>query len=209
LPSHRRLLLEDIPRLLRGRDHFRALQTDAGASVPAFLAWKALLLAAQTGPPGSESSQCRDLLRTSYLDHPEYLREAIGSFQGELQTFRKRSINVIAEWFIIPEEGTRPSAEQITRQCRNIVKRIRALSGDLCSEQSFEARELDESMNFAYLMRNAIIAHGTVLSTGPLFRQIAPRFEDFVSSIALVRWAKLNRITPVEAEKIVVERNPL
>lgn len=195
MPSRRRRLLEDIPRLLRGREAFRSLSSEAGASVPAFLAWKALLIAAQTSGSGSETEQCRALLREVYPRNSAHLYPPLKAFVRALQLLSKQPLHVVAEWFVVPEERASVPAGALNATASGFVNRLQKLNRQLPNGVgSVDPTALHEVMNFAYLVRNAVIGHGSVLSTGPLFPSIVPAFEVFVGTLALAAWAQINRL---------------
>src|SRR4051812_39338671 len=109
-----RTVFNDIPRLLRGRGAFRELSSEAGASVPAFLAWKALLVAAHNEAPGAdEPERCRRALESAHAHAPEVIGTSVTNFHRALERFKNAPCHVLSEWFLTYEVRTRSRVKEL------------------------------------------------------------------------------------------------
>lgn len=179
-------LWPDVGRLLRARGQFRSYGTaDAASSVPAFLAWKAFLLVARGTDEGSEPSQCAKLIAQSLEACAELTPRAV-TLATNLQDFRRVSPAVVQMWFVPDSVG----AEQATAEVQGMLRRIRSLErfGELNGANG--SRAAYTLGGICYAIRNAVLAHVNVLSTGNLFQRIVPPFEELVAAVAVAGWAK-------------------
>jgi hypothetical protein len=190
---------QDVPRLLRARARFRTEFEDPNArsSVPAFLAWKALLIVAKGSSQGGERSQCAEAIKHAMASET-LLRPHALAFVKNLQPFRSVSPAVVRDWYVDPQLEGPPARERVDYILRQI-KRLAPLT-EQPAGSSFREEHLADLADQVYAVRCAVIAHVSVLSTGNLFQTVVPAFEDLTAGVALSAWAERARLTLREAE---------
>jgi hypothetical protein len=177
----------DIPRLLRARSLFRELGADTSSSVPAFLAWKAFMVTTRAEEGTSERARCERAVAECLRQYPEDVEPALRSFIHALGPFRN-GINRVAvgEWYITGDEWDSLSAAEVKVRIDRVLARLQRL---LQTERQLGAGGLyemaDDLTYHLYNVRNAVLAHAAVLSTGNLFPIVVPAFERAAEALAL------------------------
>lgn len=184
----------DVPRLLQQRERISAmLGQDVAASVTAFLVWKAFLITAKSVGTGSEKDRCVERI-TSAIEQEAACRAAAGQFALALEILCEQSNAAIAEWFAV-DDGEAEQRDAVVLNFKRNVRRFtpRAKGAPLPPQDRFTIAYA------AFALRNAVIAHGSVHSTGNLFELLVPRFEALICAVACQGYAQRLEISFEEA----------
>ena len=172
----------DVPRLLQMRSEIKGkkigqFETNA---VTAFLAWRAFLIVARTATGGHEKNFCLKKIKATLEEHNE-LKEVTESFVNSLKQFTQQPEEVIKEWYSPPNDVT------------IIMREINDMNVECTKPGGWKKPwPLTEHL---FAIRNCVLAHGTMHSTGNLFQSIMPAFDNFIASIACAGYATQSKIT--------------
>jgi hypothetical protein len=179
LVSPRKKPWPDVPRLLQARARL-ATVFDEGvvSSVTAFLAWKAFLITAKSLGTGAERDRCTERIRDAIASEPTCARAA-ARFATALEILSEQSNVAVAEWLVSDGDDADKRDRTVARFRREVGKLTsRGRSEPLAQPDRFSVAE------WAFAFRNAVIAHGSVHSTGNLFRLLVPSFDEMVCAVA-------------------------
>ena len=97
----------------------------------------------------------------------------------------------VSDWYLRPEEYDLASQAEISNRVDSIVRRVIALVDKLDNTPRGQLHLLDNDITFHfYNVRNAVLAHAAVMSTGNLFAIVVPAFEHVAQSLAIAGWAR-------------------
>lgn len=183
----------DVPRLLQMRQKVGDIQPGIATSLTAFLAWKAFLITAKSVGTGSERERCVERLAEAQKQEAG-CRIPAARFADALEVLVEQSNVAIAEWLAADDDDEATRDEKVATFKRKIQRLTpRAKNSGLALSDRWTIAE------HAISLRNSIIAHGSVHSTGNLFQFVVPRFESFIAASACQGYAAKAGLTYEEA----------
>lgn len=187
---------KDVPRLLQMRSEIQGKKIGEyeTSAVTAFLAWRAFLIVARQTEVGKEKDVCEKKIEEMLKQHNE-LKEVTEKFVKSLKPLIQQSENVVKDWYCdIAQEPQYPFSVDTIRQ------KIKKMNEAFTHPEGWKGISRDITYH-AYAIRNCVLAHGTMHSTGNLFQSIMPAFDNFVASIACAGYATQSKITFNEAKE--------
>jgi hypothetical protein len=180
--------------LLKQREQIRGMiGRDVATSVTAFLAWKAFLITAKSVGTGSEKNRCIERIAAA-VENELACRAAAAQFAFALQILCGKSNVAIAEWVAVDDDDVEHRDRVVLNFKRDIHRLTPGAKGaPLAVEDRFTIARA------AFAIRNAVIAHGSVHSTGDLFGLVVPAFDEFVCAVACQGYAQRLAIPYEEA----------
>jgi hypothetical protein len=189
--TKKRPRLAEVDRLLRLKQTARItlLRPDVASSVAAFIAWKALLLAANAENGPNERQRLRKAVRGALQAEPNALRPAVEEFVEGLQRLSRSDVTpmVRRDWFA--QEGAvgqREQADDVIRSAKRLRRRLTELQDGDVAEISSEL--VDRMCD----VRNAVIGHVRVTTETPFFGTIVTPFETLAASVAECLFRRAN-----------------
>lgn len=136
-----------------------------------------------------ERDRCRVSMEESLRLFSGELEAVVRSFAGAIKSFRLSQNRVaVAEWYLLPDNlatATRPQTVD------DIVARVSRFTSSVERTSQRDLHRVARELSFhAYNVRNAVLAHISVLSTGNLFSVVVPAFERLSERFAVAAWAR-------------------
>lgn len=192
-----RKLWPDVPRLLTASHDFASADSpDTHYSVPAFMAWKALLIVVRGENEETEKRQCIESIHKSLSAYPKELRAPLAAFAKAADRFRSTSRNEMAEWFCSPGDRNTSATVTATLKAIQSLQRVPSMPDEQLPGLS------DELGAVLYNMRSAVIAHAAVFTRSNLFDVVVPAFTRLVAGLAMAGWAGRAGASWAEAEEV-------
>jgi len=95
---------------------------------------------------------------------------------------------VVEEWYVIKDELSQLSADSRIARVQSKQRKLKRLFDQVRGSESI-ADLGPQIADELYDIRNSVLAHVSVLSTGNLFDVVIPRFEQLVADVATCGWA--------------------
>ena len=180
---------QDVSRLLQMRSEIREKKIGQfeTSAVTAFLAWRAFLIVARKATGGHEKDFCAKKIKDMLVQHNE-LKEVTERFVNSLKQFPQQTEEVIKEWYFQPDDVPL------------IMREIKSMNETCIKPEGWKTISWQLTQHL-FAIRNCVLAHGTMHSTGNLFQSIMPAFDNFVASIACAGYATQFKIPFSQAKK--------
>jgi hypothetical protein len=184
----------DVPRLLQQRKKLgEVLGPTVASSVTAFLAWKAFLITAKSQGSGAERDRCRQRIADAIATSTE-CHLAADKFVAAREMSSAQSNMAVAEWFCL-EDTDASARDGIIRRFRTGMRRL----SDRAPDALLSADDRAFVAEYCVRLRNSVLAHGSVHSTGNLFEIVVPRFDALVCLVACQGYSERLGVTFPEA----------